>query len=80
MVRWVAVLIPGLLVVVGFTEWLPVALVPEQRLVTTVWDNVIHNSGSLITPFFQALHAQWVFPQICFACPLPLAGVAAAGC
>lgn len=79
-VCWATVLVPGLLVVVGFTEWLPVALIPEQLLVTTVRYDMVNHSGLGISPLFHALRTQWVFPKVRFTRPLPLAGIATAGC
>ena len=43
-----------------FAESLPVALIPEQFLVTTVRDDVIHHRGFHELPFLAALGTQWV--------------------
>jgi hypothetical protein len=43
MVGLVAILRHGLLIMASFAQGLPVALVPEELFVTTVWNNVINN-------------------------------------
>lgn len=49
------ILPPGFPVMTGFTQWLPIAPIPEQFLVTTVGNNVIHNRcfgiASLLSAF-----------------------------
>lgn len=60
-----------------FAERLPVALIPEQFLVTTVWDNVIHNRCFGIASLLPAFRTQWVALKERFACLLPAAAVAA---
>lgn len=58
MIRWVAVLIICFDVVMAFTKALPVALIPEQLLVTTVGDDVVHHRCFSEPSLPHALHAQ----------------------
>ena len=80
MVRWAAVLVTRFQVMMSYTEWLPVALVPEQLLVATVRHDMVHHGCLGVTPLLYALHAQRMLPEVGFAYPLPFAGVATAGC
>lgn len=73
-----AVLLPRLLIVTWLTEALPVALIPEQLLVSAMRNNVIHHSCLGIASLLHALHTQWMFPKVRFAYSLPLAGIASA--
>ena len=50
------ILPPSFPVMTRFTEWLPIAPIPEQFLVTTVRDNVIHNCCFGIASLLHALH------------------------
>lgn len=59
------------------TERLPVTPIPEQLLVTTVWDNVIHNRCFGIASLLHALRTQRVGLKERFACLLPAAAIAA---
>jgi hypothetical protein len=52
-----AVLSRRLLIVMGPAHWLPVVLVPEQRLVAFVWLDVVNYTGGCCTPFLEALSA-----------------------
>ena len=59
-----------------FTQWLPIALIPEQLLVTTVGNNVIHNRCFGIASLLPAFRTQWVALKERFACLLPAAAIA----
>ena len=67
-------------VVALLAKSLPVALVPEQLLVTTVRYNVIHHCSLGVPSQFHALHAQRMALKVGFACLLPSAAVSAFGC
>ena len=71
------ILPPSFPVMTRFAERLPVAPVPEQFLVTAVWNNVIHNCGLGISSLLQALRTQRVALKKRFACFLPTAAIAA---
>lgn len=79
MVRWPAVFQTGLLVVVGFAQRLPVAPVPEQLLVSTVWDDVVNNRCSHVSSLCHALNTQWVRHEKLLAGLLPGAAISATG-
>lgn len=72
-----AVLPPGFPVMTRFTERLPIALIPEQFLVATVWDNVIHNRCFGVASLLSAFRTQRVALKERFACLLPSSAVAA---
>lgn len=44
-IRWIVILIPCLLIMTRFTKRLPITLIPEQLLVTTMRYNMINDSG-----------------------------------
>lgn len=71
------ILPPGFSVMTRFTEWLPIAPIPEQFLIATVGNNVIHNRCFGIASLLHALHTQRVGLKERFACLLPAAAVAA---
>lgn len=68
---------PGLDAVVTVAERLPVAPVPEQRPVATVWFDLIHISRPDVPAFFHALHTQLMSFQILLPCFLPCPSVTA---
>ena len=67
-------------VVMVFTKALPVALIPEQLLVATVGDDVIHHRCFGVPSLPHALHTQWMALEVGFACLLPSAAIATLGC
>lgn len=71
------ILPPGFPVMTGFTQWLPIAPIPEQFLVTTVGNNVIHNRCFGIASLLSAFRTQRVALKERFACLLPAAAIAA---
>ena len=71
------ILPPSFPVMTRFTEWLPIAPIPEQFLVTTVRNNVIHNRCFGIASLLSAFRTQRVALKERFACLLPAAAVAA---
>src|SRR5699024_3203743 len=54
------ILPPGFLVMTCFTQWLPIAPIPEQLLVTTVRNNVMHNRCFGIASLLPAFRTQRV--------------------
>ena len=71
-----AALLPGLVaVVVWLAQWLPIGPVPEQRLVTTMWLDVINHAGCDGSALSTAHHAQWVGHQESLSRTLPGGGV-----
>ena len=60
-----------------FTKGLPVALIPEQILVTTVGNNVIHNRCFGIASLLSAFRTKRVALKERFTCLLPAAAIAA---
>ena len=79
-VRRVVILSPRLDAVVTVTEGLPVALVPEELLVSSVRNDVIHIGCLDVLAFLHALHAQGVRRKVTLACLLPCAAVASPCC
>lgn len=67
-------------VVTLLAKTLPVALVPEQFLVTTVRYDVIHHRSLSVPSQLHALHAQRMALEVGFTCLLPSAAVASLGC
>ena len=47
-----------------FTKWLPVTLIPEQLLVTTMRYNMVNDGGLCYTSLLLTLHTQWVAVQV----------------
>lgn len=70
------ILPPSFSVMTCFTQWLPIAPIPEQLLVATVWDNVIHNRCFGIASLLSAFRTQRVALKERFAYFLPAAAVA----
>ena len=53
-----------LFIVAAFAERLPVVLIPEKFLVTTVWNDVIHNRCPDVLALLGTLHTKWMSFQI----------------
>jgi len=63
------------------TERLPVALIPEQLLIASVWLDVIHYRCRRYSAFSLAVHAQGMITKERLSRLLPLVTVAAlSGC
>ena len=60
-----------LLVMVHRTQWLPVALIPEQSSVATMRYNMIDHRCWCQATFLHAFRAQWVLLQEGFSCSPP---------
>ena len=75
MIFWIAILIPSLLIMTWFTKRLPVTLVPEQLLITTVRNNVVYNSCLGNLPDLLTLNAKRVTMQELLPSLLPPGGV-----
>lgn len=73
-----AVLFPRLFIMTGLAERAPVTFIPEQFLVSTVRDSVIHHSGFDVPSFLRAFDAQRMHSEVCFAGLPPTAVVPAA--
>ena len=76
----IVVLIPRFDAVVLMAEWLPVALVPEELLVSSVRNDVVHVCCLDVLAFLHALYAQGVRLKVTLACPLPCLAIASACC
>ena len=72
-----AVLVSCFYVMIMSAQALPIALIPEQLLVTTVGNNVIHNRCFGIASLLPSLRTQRVALKERFACLLPAAAIAA---
>lgn len=68
-----AILPGGFLVVVLLAQGLPIATIPEQSLVTTMWDDMVNNRCPVIHAFRRALHAERMCSEEQFAGFLPCA-------
>lgn len=77
LVHGMHVLRPGLDAVMAMAERLPVAPVPEERLVSPVRNDMVNVCGFHKFPILQALHTQRMRTQILFSRLLPLAAVPA---
>lgn len=74
------ILVSGLDAVVAVTEALPVALIPEERVVSSVRDDVV-NIGRLDVPTgLQTLHTQRMGLKVALAGSVPCGAVASAAC
>ena len=74
------ILVAGLLTVTGMTKALPVALVPEQRVVSSVRLDVIDVGRLDIAPLLQALYTQRMRLKVTLACLVPCGAVASSAC
>lgn len=71
MIVLVSVFSHGLAVMAGLTQRLPVGLVPEKFLISTVRNNVVNNRGWDNLSFLLAPHTEWVGCKKGFPCSLP---------
>ena len=72
-----AVFMPCLLIMVALAQGLPVALIPEQFLLTSVRHLVVDDRCFNVLSIFQALHTQRMYREILLAGFLPFAAIAA---
>ena len=72
------ILPPRLDTVVPVAQGLPVAPVPEELLITTVRNDVIHVRRLNVPSFLHALHAQRVCLKVLLPSPLPSSTVTSA--
>ena len=79
-VREVVVFVPCLDAVVLVAERLPVALIPEQPLVTTVWYDVVNVCCLDVLAFLHALHTQGMRCEVTLTRLLPRLAVASTVC
>ena len=50
----------GFMIMTGFTKRLPVALIPEQLLVSSVRNDMVHHRRLPVTIPLQAPNAKWM--------------------
>ncbi|EUB25753.1 hypothetical protein HMPREF1514_1408 [Streptococcus sp. AS20] len=50
----------GFMVMTGFTKRLPVALIPEQFLISSMWNDMVHHRRPPVTIPIQAPYAKWM--------------------
>ena len=74
------VLSPCFHTVVTMAKGLPVAPVPEELLITTVRNDVIHVRRLNVPSFLHALYAQRVHLKVLLPSPLPSSTVTSARC
>lgn len=74
------ILVSGFDTVVTMTEALPVALIPEQYAVASVWLDVIDISRLDVAPCLHALHTQWMRFKVTLTSFVPCTAVASAAC
>ena len=74
------ILVSCLDTVMTVAEALPIALIPEQCVVTTVRSDVIDIGCPDVVTFLHALHTQWVRFKVTLACFVPCTAIAAATC
>ena len=74
------ILPPRLDTVVPVAQGLPVAPVPEELLITTVRNDVIHVRRLNVPSFLHALYAQRVHLKVLLPSPLPSSTVTSARC
>ena len=74
------ILIPCLDGMMAVAERLPVALIPEELLVPSVRNDVVHVCCLDVLAFLHALHAEGVRLKVTLACPLPRLAIASACC
>lgn len=74
------ILVSCLYAVTRMTEALPVALIPEENLVTSMWLDVIHISCLDIASTLQTLYAQRMRFKVTLASFVPRPAVASAVC
>ena len=70
-VRWCPVLSPSLPVMTPFAQCLPVTPVPEELLITTVWNDVIHHRGFHVPAVFLTRLTERMRLQELFTCSSP---------
>lgn len=70
----------GFLIMARLTQALPITLIPEQLLITSVRDHMVNHLGLNILSVPHTLLAQRMLSKICLACLLPTAAVAALAC
>ncbi len=72
------ILVAGLDAVMTVAEALPIALIPEQHVVSPMRFDVIHIGRLDISSFLHALHTQRMRFKITLACSVPCSTVASA--
>ena len=67
----------SLFVMAVLAQRLPIAFIPEQLLISSMRDNVIHNRCRGEDTRLQAFSAEWISPQITITSAAPFAIIAA---
>ena len=76
MIFWILIFVPGLNTVMVMAQGLPVTLVPEEFLITSVRNDVIDVGCLDILAFLHALYAEGMGLKVTPACSLPCLAVA----
>ena len=76
LIQGITILSPCFHAVVTVTECLPVALIPEYLLVSSMGNYMIHIGSFHVPTFFHAFHAQWMRRQESLPCFPPPAVIA----
>ena len=79
-VAGILILRPGLLVMASFTECLPVPPIPEQGLIPTMGNDVIHHSSLAVPSLFLAFHTERMCGEVLARCFLPCPAISPASC
>ena len=76
----IAVLRHGFMVMAALTKRLPVALIPEQLRIPSVWNDMVNHARFHQASLLHAFHAEGMCFQESFPCFLPPAIVSTDGC
>ena len=78
-VFWHLILCPCLLIMALLTKGLPVVLIPEERLIASMRNDMVYHRRFCIFPLLHAVHAQRMGSKIRLAGFLPRSTIATAG-
>lgn len=78
MIFRILIFVPGLDAVMAMAERLPVTLVPEELLITSMWNDVVDVGCLDVLAFLHALYAEGMGLKVTPACSLPCLAVASA--
>ena len=70
----------SLFVMAVLAQRLPIAFIPEQLLIPSMRDDVIHNRRRGDDAYLQALGAEWISPQVSVSGAAPFAVISALCC
>lgn len=74
------ILVSGFDTVVSMAETLPIALIPEQSVITTMWFYVVNIGRLDIASLLHTFHAQRMCIKVTLTGFVPCAAVASAAC